>query len=381
MRSMNENLRILAFFLHSCKYGEYVGGAERRFLEITTRLKKLGVEMVALEYKPALAREWGYLSYSSIEIDRRFINHSILEAIRVTLHGIIECVKDKFDIIYVPSRGIFRYNDTTNLVSAYVVSLLFRKPLIVVFHHLTQSDYSCSYFNEIVKGQPQRHAQVCIAVSRATANDVIETFRVKRLIVSPNGVDLKSFRKLPSTLKLYDAVFFGRVMEEKGIPNLLKAWKIVTTQLPNAKLLLLGGSTPQAKETYIETINRVGLSRNVVLSDFVPDEEAIRLLNSSQIFVLPSKAEGFGLAIVEAMAVGLPCILSDIPALRENFHSAAVFVEPQNPNQLAQAILTLLSDPEKRKKLTYKGQKLVKQFSWDAVAEKELEILKSVTKH
>jgi len=135
------------------------------------------------------------------------------------------------------------------------------------------------------------------------------------------------------------------------------------------------------KDACKKTINKLGLSQNVTISGFVSDQEAVRLLKSSRIFVFPSKAEGFGLVVAEAMAAGLPCILSNLPALKENFHSAAVFVEPKDVKGLAQAILALLSDPKKRRKLKKRGQTLVKRFSWEAVAKKELEVFKSVAKH
>jgi len=378
---MKQPIRTLAFFLNSVEYGKHVGGSERRFLEVSTHLRKLGAETFALEYKPSLAVQWGYSGYHSIEISQRFINHTVLEAIRTTLRGIKACIKNKCHIIYVPNRGVFGYSSTTNLVSAYAVSLLCRKPLVIIFHHLAPTDYNDRFCPKVIKFLAQNHAEVCIAVSQATANDVKRTFRVRRIFVSTNGVNLYNFGRIRSQEKLYDAVFFGRMSEEKGISTLLEAWKIVITQVPSAQLLLLGGSPKNMKDTCTKTISKLGLKRNVTVSGFVSDEQAVRLLKSSRIFVFPSRAEGFGLVVAEAMAAGLPCILSNLPALKENFHSAAVFVEPEDVKGFAQAILALLSNPEKCRKLEKRGQKLVKQFSWETVAKKELEVLKSVAKH
>ena len=84
--------------------------------------------------------------------------------------------------------------------------------------------------------------------------------------------------------------------------------------------------------------------------------------------------------VAEAMAAGLPCILSNLPALKENFHSAAVFVKPNDVEGFAQAILSLSLDPDKCRELKRRGKKLVKQFSWETVAEKKLEIFKSLVK-
>ena len=79
------------------------------------------------------------------------------------------------------------------------------------------------------------------------------------------------------------------------------------------------------------------------------------------------------------MAAGLPCIISDLPALREVYSSAAIFVQSANSEQMAEAVLSLLSNPAKRLELQKKGEKLVNKFSWKEVAMKEFKILQSLS--
>lgn len=355
-------LRVLGFFLSSSQYGKYVGGAERRFLEIATCLKKLKVKMFVLEYKPSLSETWENPGYHSIKTSRRLIDHAIFETIRMTFKGIIACAVDECNLVYVPSIHCFGHNNMVNVIPAYVVSLIFRKPLVIVFHHLMPSDYGDRNF---FRYAAYRHAKVCIAVSQTTADDFRKTFGNLHLAVSSNGVNVARFRSVEKQAKIYDAVFFGRISEGKGVYALLKAWKILVTHLPSAHLLLLGGAESEhTKKSCMQFIENLGLSRNVTISGFVSDEEAIRLLKSSKIFVFPSKAEGFGLVVVEAMAAGLPCILSNLPALKENFESTALFVEPDDVAGWAQTILELLSDAEKCTDLSKKGERLVDRFSW-----------------
>lgn len=375
---MNQ-IRILALFLSSCEYGKYLGGAERRFLEISSSLKRLGTEMFVLEYKPSLSEACGYSSYHSIKISRRFIDNAILETARLILKGIKACAEHKINLVYVPIRHCYGYNNIVNVIPAYIISLILRKPLVIVFHHLQSMD---PRDKNIVRLAAYRHAKACIAVSRATADDFRKVFGLSRLVTSSNGVNSARFESIRRQEKIYDAVFFGRISEDKGVFTLLSAWKTLIGQMPSARLLLLGGvGLGHVKESWVEVIEKLGLSQNVTFSGFVSDEEAARLLKSSRVFVLPSPAEGFGLVVVEAMAAGLPCILSNLPALRENFHSKAVFVEPKDDKGLAQAILRLLSDPEECQRLIEKGQELVDRFSWEAAAKTELEILQSVVKH
>ena len=370
-------LRVLVFFLSSSQYGKYVGGAERRFLEIATCLKKLNVNMFVLEYKPSLSETWENPGYHSIRTSRRLIEHAIFETVRMTLKGTIACAANKCDLVYVPSIHCFAHSNMVNVVPAYVVSLIFRKPLVIVFHHLMPTDYNDRNF---FRYAAYKHAKVCIAVSQTTADDFRKTFGNLHLAVSSNGVNVARFRNVENQTKIYDAVFFGRISEGKGVYTLLKAWKTLVTHLPSAHLLLLGGAESEhTKKSCVEFIENLGLSRNVTFSGFVADEEAIRLLKSSKIFVLPSEAEGFGLVVVEAMAAGLPCVLSNLPALKENFRSTAVFVEPDDVAGWAEAILNLLGDTNKCADLSKKGERLVDRFSWEKVAKRELDILKSVS--
>lgn len=100
---MREPIRILAFyFLYYCKYGKIVSGVDRRFLETSSRFMDSGAEIFTLEYKPSISESWGYSSYHSIELDRKFRNHDFLEAIRLIIHGVRACVRFKCDVIYVP---------------------------------------------------------------------------------------------------------------------------------------------------------------------------------------------------------------------------------------------------------------------------------------
>ena len=128
-------------------------------------------------------------------------------------------------------------------------------------------------------------------------------------------------------------------------------------------------------------INALGMQGRVVLTGHVSETELGSTLRQSKIFVLPSEREGFGLAVAEAMAIGLPCVISDIPAFRENFQGIAVFVPPNDSEELAQAILKLLDDENWRQELGKIGRKHVSKFSWELVASREYELLRQIVTH
>lgn len=378
---MREQIRILAFFLSENNYGKIVSGEERRFLEISSSLTALGTEIFTLEYKPSISEDWGYSSYHSIGLNRRFRHHNVLEAIRLIIHGLRACIKFNCDVIYVPLS--LAWGPLSIIMSPYVVSLLCRRPLVIVLHHLSKRAlyYNNRIMIKTITLLAHKQAKTCIAVSQATADSIKRNFKKSSVIITGNGVNLNRFKSIKDQAKLYDAAYFGRISKEKGIYTLLEAWKIVTTKTSSAKLILLGGIEKNIKHTLRDIVKKLELDQNVIFAGFVSDRQAVNMLSSSKIFVLPSTEEGFGLTVAEAMAIGLPCILSDLPALKENFRSAAVFVKPNDVEGLAQEISALLSDPEKRRKLEKIGKKIAQRFPWETVAEKELEVLKNVIKN
>lgn len=367
---MERRPRILAFFIDPYfKYGKFVTGLQRRFLEISSHLRTF-VDLYALEYASSLTENWGYPTYNSIKLSQRFRKHRILDTIRLLLNGLMACIKYECDLIYVPCREV---SGGLYVIPPFLISLICRKPLVIVFHHLHEWDY---HEKNPIKLMAYFKA-TCIAVSKATAKDVRRNFNVRHIFVTGNGVKLNTFRSSENTPKLYDAVYFGRIAKEKGITTLLHAWKLIVELYPKARLLMMGSSEENTQHFYTEMIEKLGIIPNVTFTGFVADEQAAKMLSESRIFILPSTAEGFGLVVLEAMSAGLPCILSDLSALRENFDEAALFVKPKDVTGFAESIKTLMFQPEKYKRLKENGEKLAKQFTWEIVAQRELKVFRN----
>ncbi len=364
-------MKVIAFFLNDSEHGRILRGAERRFFEVSTRLRKLGVNIFALEYESLRSEKWGKLGYVPVKIRRRFSSHSVLSAVGIIVHGIKTCLKHNCDVVYVTSRISGVGGLWVGLIAPYIVSCLCRKPLVIIFHHIEPDDLKEK--NPLVLRAYRKGT--CLAVSHTTLTDVQKCFEVGRILVVGNGVSPELFKTAGRKDKTYDCVFLGRVAKDKGIFDLMNAWKVVMAKNPSSQLLLVGGIEKEIEQKLYRRISQLQLNRNVVVSGFVPDEKAAQLLNSSKIFVFPSHREGSGLVVAEAMAAGLPCIISDLPALREYYESAAVFVPPKDPQHLAEAILFLLFNPEQCRELKKKGQALVKSMSWERAARKELKAL------
>lgn len=300
--------------------------------------------------------------------------------------------KNKCNIIYISHHYLFE-----NVLSGFLVSYLLRKPFVVVFngslspyfhpsfglsftYHRKKGDglTPSIYFSiiESFEALVYRHASVCIAVSRSLEREVRHEFNLENLVVVGNGVDTSEITSRFSGSKLYDAVFVGWLHPDKGVETLLKAWKIVTTKRKFSKLLIVGkAKTDALRERYETLIKEYGLKENVIMAGQVISRNVLsELFSQSKIFVLPSKSEGYGLSVMEAMACSLPCVISDIPALRENFEGVAYFVNPDDEEGFAEAILGLLENPKEAELLGLNARSYVKDLTWEKISQREIEI-------
>jgi glycosyltransferase involved in cell wall biosynthesis len=214
-----------------------------------------------------------------------------------------------------------------------------------------------------------------LTVSNATKRDMVEAFRLRgdRIFVSGDGVDFERLSSSPPpATKVYDAIFVGRVTGAKGVDVLLDAWRMVNRLRSEARLLIVGGGEPAEVGKYRRRIEQLGLQKTVLMEGFVPDGRLVELLRSSKVFVLPSYREGFGLSVAEAMACGLPVVVSDIPSLRETFSGVASFFPPGDVERLSEEILRLLEDDRLRGELGRRNELFVRRYEWRSVAEREL---------
>lgn len=391
--------RLLGFFIHHRQPGEFAGGTERRFLEVAKCFACFGLKVYALELKPPLKNAWIKADYSSLAVSRKSPKRALDLLSFVLYLSIVApflCKRLSCNIVYAT-----RHELPENVIPAYLTSRLCGIPLIIVFNAVFKKDrlrIRELLANRLRKGfNPisalwltlldfvmriiYRKAEACIAVSPTLKKQTMKNLKVQEVFVSGNGVNLGKFEPRSDVDEIYEAAFLGRIHPSKGIQTLLRAWKLVTEEVSQAKLMLIGDGVKETVNGYKLLVKRLHLEKNVIFTGFRwRDEEITALLTSSKIFVFPSLVESFGISVAEAMACGLPCIVTDIPALRNNFDSYVVFVAPHNVESLASAIFTLLKDEEKRKNLGLKGRKYVRKFRWESVAQKELKVFEKVAK-
>lgn len=144
-------------------------------------------------------------------------------------------------------------------------------------------------------------------------------------------------------------VTVGRLIGAKNHPTLIEAFDDVRDSVPDAELLIVGDGPQRESLERLVAARRLG--DHVRFTGTVSRKEVYRILDASDAFALPSRSEGFCVALVEAMACGLAPVVSDIPVLHEVAGEAAAFADPARPAQFAVHLRRLLSDPDARKTL------------------------------
>lgn len=192
----------------------------------------------------------------------------------------------------------------------------------------------------------------------------------KRIAVVPYGVDLNRFQ--PSPRPARDRVvigWLGRLSPEKGLRYLIEAAALALQERPNLEFLLIGDGPERM--TLAQLATRLGIADRLRFQGAVPHETVAAALQRMDIFALPSLAEGFGVAAVEAAAMELPVIGTNTQGIPDVVKDGetGLLVPPKDPRALADAILSLAADPERRHQMGRAGRAFVaERYNWQANA-------------
>jgi glycosyltransferase involved in cell wall biosynthesis len=238
-------------------------------------------------------------------------------------------------------------------------------------------------------GASLRRADGITAISEYTRTVLLERFgldpskvRVTHLGVeesrrpAPDPDSVERTRKalgLPSEFLL----FIGASEPRKNLPVLIDALALVHergTKIP----LVIAGRPGAGHGALLERITARGLTGLVRLAGYLPDEDIRNIYHAASALVFPSSCEGFGLPLLEAMAAGLPAAVSRSGALPEIGGDAAVYFDPENPEDMAGRIVEVLTDEALRDALRRKGPSRAAEFRWDRTAGRTLDFYREV---
>ena len=240
-----------------------------------------------------------------------------------------------------------------------------------------QTAESLRYYRDQIQWAVQ-HADHIFAQTESTRQDIItmlnvppEKITVHLLgihesyhVMSPEVVErlLAPYENIPQQYLL----FVGTIEPRKNIPTLIAAYRQLKETYPDLPKLVIGGQLGWQADASLAAIQDAG--EDVVWFNDVPFDVLPALYNRASLLILPSFHEGFGLPALEAMACGTPVIVSKRGALPEVVATAGVYINPEEPETIASAIMAILQDTAYYNHLKSVGLERAKAFSWQKMA-------------
>jgi glycosyltransferase involved in cell wall biosynthesis len=199
-------------------------------------------------------------------------------------------------------------------------------------------------------------------------------------VVVPLGVDLEEFCDLPDPsafrsrfLEIGDRrilLFLGRLHFKKGLDLLIESFRRVANDLPDVQLVIVGPDEDHYRRNIEGWVRNANIQDRVTFVDMLLGRQKLEAFAAASAFVLSSYTENFGLSVIEAMACGVPAIVSDRVGVAERLASAkGGDVVTCDPTDVAEALRRVLSDPDRAAEMGQRGKQLVTaEFTWDRVA-------------
>lgn len=225
-----------------------------------------------------------------------------------------------------------------------------------------------------------------IAVSSNTKDDLQKYFKIdeQRIVVNYNGVDVNlfnekdtDFEKIKEKLSL-DKEYFLYVSRieypGKNHLNLIKAYELLPFETKLQYDLVLVGNPKENSKVVFDYIKNSKYKDFIKVLGFLENEELPAVFSNAKLFVFPSFYEGFGIPLVEAMAMQIPTLCASNSSLLEIGKDVSIFFDEYDPHNIKTTILNLLENEGIQKKMILKGLTEVKKYDWSRHANKIIEL-------
>jgi glycosyltransferase involved in cell wall biosynthesis len=318
MRKATTKRPVRIAFVSDAIYPYNKGGKETRLYNITTRLAKLGVDvhvytMQWWDGETEKEEDGVHLHAICPKLplyagDRRSITQGI--AFGLACFRLLFAPFDVVDVDHMPFFPLY---------SMRIVCWLKGKKMYATWHEVWGATYWHEYLPGIkgtIAAAIERGSfllpDMIVSVSEMTTKRLQEQGYKGKIITLPNGIDTEAISQaVPAQMKS-DIIFAGRLLKHKNVDVLIQAVDLIRKTKPDVRCLITGEG-PELEDLKL-LVKKLDLEKNITFLPFQnPIEKLYGLMKSSKVFVLPSTREGFGLAVLEANACGIPVITVDHP--------------------------------------------------------------------
>ena len=225
-----------------------------------------------------------------------------------------------------------------------------------------------------------------ITVSEYIKGEIVDILEIdeEKITVIYNGIDSKTYREYSlkeseETAQKYELppkyiLFVGSIEPRKNLINLLKAYIELPETLKSEYPLVLVGYKGWGNDEIHDMIERS--KEHIKYTGYVDDLELAHIYSRASLFIYPSYYEGFGIPPIEAMSCGTPVIVSDRTSLPEVCGDAALYIEPDNPEDIKEKIELILNDESLQKQMIERGKQQSSRYSWEESAKEHMQLFK-----
>jgi len=248
-------------------------------------------------------------------------------------------------------------------------------------------------YRQVIAHAIKKSAKI-IVPSKNIKEEVISTFRIdpSKVVVTYEAAEEEYFdnQKLETRnpkllnenhIKTPFMIYVGNAYPHKNLEKLLEAFKILTInhkpETRNLKLTLVC-SRDVFWQRLAKQVQDQKLNGRVIMTSYIPARELSVLFRQAKAYVFPSLSEGFGIPGLNAMAAKIPVVCSDILTLKEIYGDAALYFDPNDPEDIASKINQVVSDSKIRSRLIDSGLQQVRKYSWQRMAKETLRVYESV---
>ncbi|MBI4214470.1 glycosyltransferase family 4 protein [archaeon] len=357
----------------------YIGGTENYIYDLSTRLVKRGHDVTVLTAKLKGTKE-----------EENVDGIRVVRVPSLVLSWLPPPLPPPYAIAPAAAQKcaeLARRNDVIHLHNRFFISFASaalrarknaKKPLVLTVHNSKPrgispvTDFGGALFEHLYGKHVIRNADHVIGNSSYSLDVTAPFVPPSRKEVIYNGIDLRRYRRVKSGVKKKLGCRFlsattCRLIKQKGLQYLVDALPLVKT--PGFHALVVGGGP--LRRSLEARARRLQVADKITFTGKIPHENLLQVLSAADCFVLPSLYEPFGIAVCEAMRVGMPVATSSVGGLPEVVGDAGLLFKPKNPEEIANAIDRLASDRQLCHKLGHAGLERAKhEFDWNKIAPK-----------
>ena len=296
-----------------------------------------------------------------------------------------QLIRDRVDLVHFSNHTAPLYCPVPSVVTIhdtiYLDGTPWRQPLRQQLGRV---------YKRLTAPRSARYSRKVIAVSEFCRSELVNRLAIpeEKIVVTYEGID-PAFRPMPPEEALERVRRFGLdngsyllclggFDPRKNTGAIIEAYKSLLGMVRiELKLVIAGLNQGDLVKIAPHAIPLVSAG-SVIPLGFVTDEELVALYNLASVFLYVSRAEGFGIPVLEAMACGTPVVASNTTSIPEVAGEAALLVDPDSVEQIAQAAYALLTELALRTRCISAGKKRVERFSWLEVARRTLQIYERV---